>query len=165
MTCRKHKISESICKFLIAVFQKGVCMITATLRLPVWRLLLLKITFSRKWPTFDMHGCTSGTEIAKLCHCSLHGLRIVATTPMWAYIFMVINHSGISFLPAYSSESVQNVAVVLTTSWGINVLRLSLYDSYMAAALSLLLSWGHKLNPNVYRCAKNLLQASVLAQV
>lgn len=41
--------------------------------------------------------------------------------------FMVINHSGISFLLANSSESVQNVAVVqhqLTSSWGINVLRL-----------------------------------------
>lgn len=90
-------------------------------------LFLLKITFYRKWLPPDVHDCTFGTEIAKLCHCSLHGIHIVATSSrMCAYIFRVINHSGISFLLAYSSESVQNVAVVrhqLTTSWGINVLR------------------------------------------
>lgn len=76
-------------------------------------ILLLKITFYRKWLFNNVHGCPFGTEIAKLCHCSLHGVHIVATSSrMCAYVFMVINHGGISFLPAYSSESVENVTVV-----------------------------------------------------
>lgn len=91
-------------------------------------MLLLKITFYRKWLPHDVHDCTFGTEIAKLGHCSLHIVHIVAiSSRMCAYIFMVINHSGISFLLAYSSESIQNVAVVqhqLPTSRGINLLKL-----------------------------------------
>lgn len=52
---------------------------------------------------------------------------VVTSSWMRPCIFMVINHRGISFLPAYSSGSAQDVAAArhsLATSWGMNVLRL-----------------------------------------
>lgn len=40
---------------------------------------LLQITFYKNWLPHVVHDCTLGAKIAKLCHCSLDRIHIVAT--------------------------------------------------------------------------------------